>query len=246
MKSIAVFGAAAIAAAAFLAPATGFAQEAAAAAAETSRVCFNPALYAEGAVLDYDSVITGSGAGGSYRTVATTKAKARFNGVLSIPIETQTYDEDGEEGELVTGYVDYTSAFLMFYGSKSRSGEVTFDPASQEPINRGIDKPYRQTVTVTVTPKRGPEQTTERKTVWTFAGFEERRLPVGKFRLCKFTLRSTDSFMGFSTVSNQTIYVAAEGRYRGFPLRTKISTKLPTGVPIVSTTDVTEIRKFPR
>ena len=239
MKNIAFFGVAAIAAAVILAPGAGHAQ-----AADTTRACFNKGLYAQGAVIDYDSTSTGDGAPTTYRTKVTARAPETYKGVQAVPLETQTYDENGKRSELVTGYVRVAGDFLQTLGAVAKAGETTFDPASRQPIDLPVGETYRQRYKTTLTGRGGATQTIDRLAIWTFAGFEEIRLPVGRFRLCKITLRSTDTFAGFSIVSNQTMYLAAEGRYQGFTLRSRMSTRLPTGQPVVTTTDVTKFRTF--
>lgn len=244
MNSIAFAGAAAvIAAAAFVAPGVGRAEDVQPPAAETSSVCFNPGLYAKGAVVDYDTKITGDGATGTYRNVNTAKATVKYNGVDAIPVETQSYDAKGKPADLVTGYYEIEPAFLLLFGTKSKSAETTYKPEGRQPIDQKTGKAYKQKYTMT-TKAQGATQTINRQATWKFEGFETLKLPLGTFKLCRITAKFVDQIGPFSTVTNQTVYTAAEGKYQGFALRTKTSTQLITGQPMNTQSDVVKFKKF--
>ncbi|MDR4305077.1 hypothetical protein IHQ68_00350 [Chelatococcus sambhunathii] len=214
------------------------------AAAGSSSACFNQGLYAKGAVVDYDTKISGDGEAMTFRSVNTGKGGATFNGVDALRVDTETFDAKGKSEGVIAGYFDITPDFLLIIASKSKDSETTYDPAGRQPINQSEGDTYKQKYEVTTTTKGAGSLTSSRQATWKFVGVESLKSKVGKFKVCKIIAKFVDKFGGFSTTSTQTIYVAAEGKYRGFALRTKMATKLATGQSLNTTTDVVKFRKF--
>lgn len=213
------------------------------AAGGSSSACFNQGLYAKGAVVDYDTRISGDGEAQTFRSVNTGKGDAKFNGAAALRVDAETFDAKGKSEGVIEGYFDITPDFLLIIGSTAKDFETTYDPAGRQPINQKEGDSYKQKYDITT--KSGKDSlTTSRQATWKFVGVESLKSKVGKFKVCKITAKFVDKFGGFSTTSTQTIYVAAEGKYRGFALRTKMATKLATGQSLNTTSDVVRFRKF--
>ena len=245
MNSITYLSAAgAIAIAATLAPGASRADDEVASAASSS-ACFDQGLYAKGAVVDYDTKISGDSPAPVYRTVNTGKGTAKFEGKTANAVESETFDSKGKSEGVVTGYYDFAPGFLLILGTEAKDFKSVFDPAGRQPIDQEKGDRYKQKYKMITTAKDVGTQTVDRQAVWKFAGTESLKTKLGKFTVCKITAKFTDKIApGFSTVTNLTTYVAASGKYRGFTLRTKTSGKAPTGQPINITADVVKVRKF--
>ncbi len=217
--------------------------EVAPAAASSSSACFDEGLYAKGAVVDFDTKISGDGQPMTFRSVTTGKGEATFNGAPALRVDAESFDAKGKSEGVVQGYFDITPDFLLIIASTGKGFETTYDPAGRQPINQKEGDSYKQKYDIT-TKSGGDSLTTSRQATWKFVGVESLKSKVGKFKVCKITAKFVDKLAGFSTTSTQTIYVAAEGKYRGFALRTKTATKLATGQSLNTTADVVKFRKF--
>ena len=248
-----VLFAGALGVAALLAPSTGFADETGAPETEAARAassarCFNEGLYRKGATADYDMQVSGDGATPPRRIVTLVGAKKDFNGVSAVSVKARFFDDRGKPAGQTESYLNVRGAALLNYGLTSDTVVSTLEPAGRTPYDLREGEAFDQSLTVANTYPDGRTETTRSVRSFSFAGFATLNTAVGRFRVCKFQSRSRDRFVSpagpTTIITNKMDYVAAEGPYRGFSLRAKVSAKYSAGPVINQVINVTTIREF--
>ncbi|MFC3693288.1 hypothetical protein [Chenggangzhangella methanolivorans] len=160
-----------------------------------------------------------------------------FEGVATTLIKNTFEDEFGKF--VSNTYVRVTKSALVFYGYANGSSRTVVTPPSKTPTNLEEGETFKQTVTYKTFFGNGSTAGSKWKSAITFLGIETIKTPLGKFAACKFETKSSSKITDVSAAdaSVETSWVAAEGPYRGFGL------KSVSGKP-ATTYEVVKIREF--
>lgn len=188
--------------------------------------------------------VSGDGATPPRRISIEVGGKKTFNGNEAVESEASFFDDLGNPAGASRTYTAANKTYLLTYGLKSKGVQQFVEPAQRLPITLKEGKSFKHTFQTRNVYKDGHEEATETTERYTFKGFDELKFVVGRYKVCVMTIRSSSVNGAGPTLVNRTDWVAAEGPYRGFTLRTKISATYAGGFAINQVLDVTTIRKF--
>lgn len=214
------------------------------AAAASSSVCFNDGILSKGSKIDYDIQVLGDGGTPPRRVSLTVGGKKTFNGQQAVETKAEFFDDLGQPAGVNRTYATRSKKFLFSYGLKSKGVEQFFEPAHRLPITLEEGETSKHSYVSRNVYRDGREETSASTDKYTFKGFDEKKFAVGRYRVCVMSLRSTMTAGVGPYLTNRTDWIAAEGPYRGFTLRSKISASYSGGFAINQVIDVTKIRTF--
>ncbi|MDQ0586202.1 Ig-like domain-containing protein [Variovorax paradoxus] len=216
------------------------------ASATSSAACFNEGFFRTGTTMDLEHTVSGDGATPPRRTVRTVTGPKEFNGAATIETKSDFYGDDGSFATTTMDYNAIQDGFMLFYGMTSSNVRQISVPPKKQPIAMEPG----QTFDFTYTTKneyadRVEEATTT--TSYTYVGRETLQSAVGTFAACKFTSHGVNTVVTPAPMTQTfdlVIWVAAEGPYRGFALRTEAVGQYPNAPTTRQVVQPTKISVF--
>jgi len=216
------------------------------ASATSSAACFNEGFFRTGTTMDLEHTVSGDGATPPRRSVRTVTGPKEFNGAATMETKTDFYGDDGSYAATTTDYYGIQDGFMLFYGMTSSNVRQISVPPKKQPIAMEPG----QTFDFTYTTKneyadRVEEATTT--TSYTYVGRETLQSAVGTFAACKFTSHGVNTVVTPAPMTQTfdlVIWVAAEGPYRGFALRTEAVGQYPNAPTTRQVVQPTKISVF--
>ncbi|MBW8718678.1 MAG: hypothetical protein JF629_23335 [Variovorax paradoxus] len=216
------------------------------ASATSSAPCFNEGFFRTGTIMDLEHTVSGDGATPPRRTVRTVTGPKEFNGAATVETKYDFYGDDGSHAGTNMDYNAIQDGFLLFYGMTSSNVRQTMSPPSRQPIAMEPGQTYEFTYTAKNEYADHVEENTTTKS-YTYVGRETLQSAVGTFAACKFTSHGVTTITT-PTPMTQTFdlvyWVAAEGPYRGFALRTEAVGQYPNAPTIHQVVQTTKISVF--
>lgn len=216
------------------------------ASATSSAACFNEGFLRTGTTMDFELTVSGDGATPPRRIVSTVTGPKEFNGAATMETKSDFYGDDGSYAGTNMGYNAFVDGFLVSYGMTGSNVRQTMSPPRRQPVAMEPGQTFDFTYTTrNEYADRVEEGTTT--TAYTYVGRETLQSAVGTFAVCKFTTHQVDTPIT-SSPTTQTFdkisWVAAEGPYRGFELRTEVVAQYPNAPTIRQVLQPTKISVF--
>jgi len=191
--------------------------------------------------MDLEHTVSGDGATPPRRTVRTVTGPKEFNGAATVETKYDFYGDDGSHAGTTMDYYAIQDGFLLFYGMTSSNVRQTSAPPSRQPIAMEPGQTYEFTYTTKNEYAAHVEENTTTKS-YTYVGRETLQSAVGTFAACKFTSHGVNT--PINTSFDMVIWVAAEGPYRGFALRTEVAGQYPNAPATHQVVQTTKVSVF--
>jgi len=211
------------------------------ASATSSAACFNEGFLRTGTTMDFELTVSGDGATPPRRIVSTVTGPKEFNGAATVETKMDFYGDGGSYAATNLGYSAIQDGFLLNYGLTSSNVRQTNVPPSRQPIAMEPGQTFDFTYTTKNEYADHVEEGTT-TTAYTYVGRETFQSAVGTFSACKFTSHGVNTPINASY--DMVLWVAAEGPYRGFALRTEAVGQYPNSLTTRQVVQPTKISVF--
>ena len=214
------------------------------ASADTSIACFNAGFLNTGSTVDYDEKISGDASIPQRRYVLEVLGPERFHGVDAVETRIASYTGDGKVTSRDFRYERLIGGFLVSYGSAGRGWTRQSRPPLQIPVALARGDTYKAKFELVTFESNGQKLFESGKFETQFKGFEILFSKLGKVKTCRFENVYSAKSEVRTLVTRSIEWVAAEGKYRGFLLKSKTSAKFSDGGTHNQRNEVTKIRRF--
>lgn len=199
-----------------------------------SEACFNKGLYTAGSAIEYTSV---DGNGKTWDNRMSVNADPQY------PSRVQVATSVSRSASVYS----VESDVLLEHGGLDQYSGQYFDPPLRYPIRMQAGDTSNQSTVAQTYSSVGLEATADITSQKTYVGRETIDTKMGKFETCKFETRiryASRATPAVTRVQTQTAWLAASSPYRGFVLKSEMTSQTDGGAISKSQNEVTKIMSF--